>query len=1102
MILLPPPPRDKSDSSASADKLREELDSIKEDQGLIGKAWDGIKNLVGLGAGSNKAEKAIEQYEKGEISLEEAEEALTKYEDGQKMSVDVVGDMLSGIVAVGAAALAPFTGGASLLVAAGTGALVKVGVKGLDSVVGGRDYTIKDFGYDLITGSINGAMAPLTNALGGAAGTGVAKACGLNVAKAATKEVAEEAVEGAAKTAAKGFLSKLLAKGGAEYVAKEGAETGIKTILAKVAAYGTDMAIDGALSGATDGFARSLAEGDFENMGESVKQGFVGGLIAAPVIGGGFKIMGSAGAKVGNKLFNKGVSTVTEGMAEGMTGAGIIGGGAVIARTVSGETAEEVADGVTGGIIKEVSGETAEALTKETAEEIAESLTKETTGEVAEALTKETAEEIADISTKEAGEAVIDKSGDMTADVFVSSKGEKIPEIGGADVDIQGDIPDVKKVDAMQDVKSDAVEITPDAGIKKEGLYSTPEYRQGVEAKIKQLKSSYPTKTGEFTIDGKKVQFEIFKGTKSGSNSGSYVLNKETGELFYAKFGGSQSKTEALASKIYKMAGIDVPEVQTFTSYDGTQGLLSKFIPDLTPVSGADSGLNKGFAMDALLANWDAVCSDNAVTNGKDIVRIDVGGTFDFRAQGGKKSYTSMVDEITTLIDPKYNAKSASMFSTMTRDDLIASLKRVADIDDDALTALLEKEGMTQYKDVLLKRKEFLTDLLGHVEESSDTGMDMLSYLTKMKSKTFETSISNAQTIKDLADIQTSINHVKDYNTKKALQKQLDAKKIELNKIPVKVSGQVDSATFEILMNNAGFVKDNYTGKYSITLSDDYKDAIVNKYGPSSGSKIVSRIQSPLSSYDMTDLRKLMNVCDGKYAEYFSENMTELVAFYKVLRSGSDSVFHNFDKFTPAQWDAIMNTTKYKVPIDTVEALASYKGSSYYINSALTQMKKNPSYSPSGDTMKYIDSITSYIDTQAISQPMTVYRGEGYQVLESVKVGNKTLAQLMQEAAVGGDTSKITSLIDMVESGGNYVATQERFMSTSLLSNSSFHDALMWELEMPAGSKGVFLEGANITGSLNSEVEYLVQRGSKIRIKQMDYDYKKHRWHLKGELIN
>ena len=347
-----------SNSTTNADvaaQLKAELNKTKGEQGLIGKAWDGVKNLFGMKAGSNNVEKAIEQLEKGEITQEEAQEVLTKYQDGQKMCVDVVGDMVSGIVAVGCAVAAPLTGGASLLVAAGAGAAVKVAIKGADCAVGGRDYKLKDFGYDLITGSINGAMAPITNALGGVVGTGVAKVCGLNAGKVIVKETGEKVIEESVKQAGKSFLSNLLAKQGTEYIAKEGAKVGLKTTLATIAAYGADMAVDGALGGATDGFARSLAEGDFENMGENVTQGFVGGLIAAPVIGGGFRLAGKAGSKVGSKLFGNATANTVSSNAGDLT-SGITGATAVSGLTIATrELSENVAVGLSDSTTKEIS---------------------------------------------------------------------------------------------------------------------------------------------------------------------------------------------------------------------------------------------------------------------------------------------------------------------------------------------------------------------------------------------------------------------------------------------------------------------------------------------------------------------------------------------------------------------------------------------------------------------------------------------------------------------------------------------------------------------------------------------------------------------------
>ncbi len=279
--------------------LKDELKDIKEEQGLIGKAWDGIKNFFNMKSGSKSVENTIEQYEKGEISQEEAKEALEKYKEGQKMCTDVTADITSGIIAVGAAALAPVTGGASLLVAAGAGAVSKTAIKAADAAIGGREYDLKDLGYDLTTGSINGAIAPLSNALGGAAGTTVAKACGLN------------AVQTSAKSAGKGIIAGLLAKQGTSYVAQEGTKLSAGLVAAKVLSYGTDMAIDGALSGATDGFSRALGEGRLEDIKDDTLNGALGGLIAAPVIGGSTRLVFKGASSLGSKLFSEANDTIT-----------------------------------------------------------------------------------------------------------------------------------------------------------------------------------------------------------------------------------------------------------------------------------------------------------------------------------------------------------------------------------------------------------------------------------------------------------------------------------------------------------------------------------------------------------------------------------------------------------------------------------------------------------------------------------------------------------------------------------------------------------------------------------------------------------------------
>lgn len=335
------------------EELEAEFNDTKSQNGWISGTWNSFKNWAGVGESSNKTQTQIDNMKKelddlknhpenlaqayknitgrdlnneeltklanGELSLKDvskASEAVTKYAAGQKMATDVFADIVTGIVAVGAIALAPFTGGASLLLAAGVGAAIKVGLKASDCIGTTKSYTLSDLGYDAITGSINGLMAPISGGLGGCVGTGIAKSLGLEAveataktammqtAKTAGKEVVEETIEQTAKQTGKTLLTKVLAKQGMEYVAKEGAETTAKTLFAKGASYGAEMAVDGSLSGATDGLARDLGQGKIEDIPRDMLNGAVNGLIAAPVIGSGFRFANKGGKILNDKIFN------------------------------------------------------------------------------------------------------------------------------------------------------------------------------------------------------------------------------------------------------------------------------------------------------------------------------------------------------------------------------------------------------------------------------------------------------------------------------------------------------------------------------------------------------------------------------------------------------------------------------------------------------------------------------------------------------------------------------------------------------------------------------------------------------------------------------
>ncbi len=307
------------------------LNNAKKEQGFIGKSWDWIKNKTGWGDGSAKAQQQInaerklltqvktgkiskkdfkkatgveytkenlEKFKRGELS--QATAKINGYKEGQEMAADVVGDMVSGIAAVAiytaAVAAAPLTGGASLAVgvaaAAASGAVIKAGVKALDTVGTNKKYTMKEFGHDLATGAFSGALAPITGGLGGAVGKTVATKLGIQAVKQVGKEVAEEVVETGVKQTLKTALTN---PSGYEYVGG--------TLLKRGAAVAAEMATDGALGGAIDGGFRAGLDNnwDADAIIDGAVEGGIGGAIMSPVIGGGFKAAGKGAQKIFGK---------------------------------------------------------------------------------------------------------------------------------------------------------------------------------------------------------------------------------------------------------------------------------------------------------------------------------------------------------------------------------------------------------------------------------------------------------------------------------------------------------------------------------------------------------------------------------------------------------------------------------------------------------------------------------------------------------------------------------------------------------------------------------------------------------------------------------
>ncbi|KPZ14710.1 Type III effector hopAG1 [Pseudomonas syringae pv. viburni] len=209
-----------------------------------------------------------------------------------------------------------------------------------------------------------------------------------------------------------------------------------------------------------------------------------------------------------------------------------------------------------------------------------------------------------------------------------------------------------------------------------------------------------------------------------GSNPGG-LFQAPDGVKWYVKTNPSTNRlrNEVLASKLYRAAGIDVPEIK-LASRQGKPALISKLIggnhKDIKTIEGSGQ-LRCGFAVDAWLANWDVIgqTGDNIIFNDRNKpVRIDLGGALLFRAQGGHKGnqFGNTPLELVTMLSLKENTSSHA-FRNIERNDIRMGIAAIERIPDDRIKALCAEHGPGNYSERielgkrLISRKHWLVNM-------------------------------------------------------------------------------------------------------------------------------------------------------------------------------------------------------------------------------------------------------------------------------------------------------------------------------------------------------------------------------------------------------
>ena len=253
---------------------------------------------------------------------------------------------------------------------------------------------------------------------------------------------------------------------------------------------------------------------------------------------------------------------------------------------------------------------------------------------------------------------------------------------------------------------------------------------------VKKLFQNYETSQVKIKLNSGKETFTKFEGSRMGSNPAFWARNNHTGELFYVKtpknvLSQRHIESEATASKLYNLAGIETPSTQLARLENGNTCILSKYSEGLK-IPNNESVLKEGFAADAWLANWDSLITGNTMIKNGKMIKIDNGGALNYRAQGKlKPNFGDRVEELISLTDGR-NIASSSVYGNMTHSDLVNSFKRVISISDESIQSVVKDKEIA---DILISRKNYLTNVFTEMKKTPYNGNSLPDYFRKIDSR-------------------------------------------------------------------------------------------------------------------------------------------------------------------------------------------------------------------------------------------------------------------------------------------------------------------------------------------------------------------------------
>lgn len=148
--------------------------------------------------------------------------------------------------------------------------------------------------------------------------------------------------------------------------------------------------------------------------------------------------------------------------------------------------------------------------------------------------------------------------------------------------------------------------------------------------------------------------YEVERVLESGSTRPEVVRFRDSGARKVIKRGKDEGhlQSEFLSNQLYKAAGIPVLDAELIR-VDGVLAQMTDFVEDVQEPDKTDLVTSPDFlrhvGSDMVFANWDMFKTDNWMEIGGRMVRADVGGALDYRAQGERKEEADWSPEVSEI---------------------------------------------------------------------------------------------------------------------------------------------------------------------------------------------------------------------------------------------------------------------------------------------------------------------------------------------------------------------------------------------------------------------------------------------------------------------